>query len=1223
MAVRSIHLTLAALGALAFNASFATSSHADHTPQPGSAALVGSLQSELGCPGDWQPDCAATELAFQNGVWRGTFFVPAGDWEFKVALNDTWDENYGANGAPGGANIGLSVAEGANITFIYDHETHVISNDAPLVQPSSVTVAGSLQSELGCSGDWQPDCSATFLTFDEEDGVWQGVFSVPAGDYEYKAPLNGSWDENYGLNATRDGANIPLSLASDTDVKFYYDHATNWITSNQNSVIAVAPGNFQSELGCSGDWQPWCLQSWLQDLDGDGLYTFSTRSIPAGDYEVKVALNESWDVNYGAGGVQNGPNIPFSVPNDGDLVVFSYDPNTNVLTVGGELPKGDLQLAEAYWLAEDVIAWNVPYDAQVRLHHSDEAALAITADGVTGGDSIGLTRDGVVGGAIADKFRHLTGLPVYRIASEDVSLVPAILRQQFAVAATDQEGAPIDATGVQPPGVLDDLYTYGGALGVSFASNGAPTLGVWAPTARSVKLHLFDSADPNAPPSQVLPMTRDDEFGVWSIEGETGWNRKYYLYEVDVYVRSTGQFETNLVTDPYSLSLSMDSKRTQIVNLDDRDLRPPAFAQMRKPRLDAPEDAAIYELHVRDFSMSDPRVPENERGTFAAFGRQGSNGMRHLRRLARAGLTHVHLLPAFDCATIPEDRSTHADPGDLSGFAPDSDQQQAAIDPIRDQDGFNWCYDPFHYTAPEGSYSTDPDGPERIYEFREMVTGLNRAGLRVVMDVVYNHTSGSGQGEKSVLDRIVPDYYHRLNASGFIETSSCCANTATEHAMMEKLMLDSLRTWAVDYKVDGFRFDLMGHHSRANIENARDMLNALTLGADGVDGEAIYLYGEGWNFGEVANDARFVQATQINMGDNTGVGTFNDRIRDGVRGGGPFDTGVDHVRRQGFINGLFTDPNAENSGSAGEREELLRLTDWVRIGLAGSIADFEFEDRFGNIVRAGDVDYPGQGGAGYTSDPQEIINYAAAHDNETLFDINQYKLPRATSAEDRVRMVNLGNSIIALSQGVPFFHAGQDMLRSKSMDRNSFNSGDWFNILDFTFTDNGWGRGLPPFGDNSGNWDEQRDLLGDASIDVDESFMDDAARHMRAMLRIRNSLDVFRLQTGDEVNDSVAFHNTGPDQIPGVIAMSLSGSGGMEAVVVFNASTEAHTVTIAECLGETFNLHPVLRLSRDPVVRGSTFDPATGAFTTPARTTAVFVARGAILRQLNWKDEER
>jgi glycosidase len=207
--------------------------------------------------------------------------------------------------------------------------------------PTSVTVPGSFQSELGCPGDWQPECANTHLTFDANDDVWQGTFNVPAGNWEYKAALNDSWAENYGQGGAQNGANIFLNLGSLQSVKFYYDHKSHWITSNKNSVIAVAPGSFQSELGCSGDWDPSCLRSWLQDTDGDGTYTFETTALPAGDYESKVAINESWDENYGQGGVPNGANIPFNVPTNNAPVTFSYNSSTHVLSIG--VASGDIQ----------------------------------------------------------------------------------------------------------------------------------------------------------------------------------------------------------------------------------------------------------------------------------------------------------------------------------------------------------------------------------------------------------------------------------------------------------------------------------------------------------------------------------------------------------------------------------------------------------------------------------------------------------------------------------------------------------------------------------------------------------------------------------------------------------------------------------------------------------------------------------------------------------------
>lgn len=204
--------------------------------------------------------------------------------------------------------------------------------------PISVTIVGSLQSEIGCAGDWDPACAAAHLAYDADDDVWQKTFGVPAGGWEYKAALDDGWDENYGANATPGGANITLSLGGAVSVKFYYDHKTHWVTSNRNAVIATVAGSFQSELGCAGDWDPGCLRSWLQDPDGDGTFSF-TATLPPGAYEGKVAIDESWAENYGAGGVPNGANIPFNVTSG--PVTFSYDAITHVLTISGGAPSPD------------------------------------------------------------------------------------------------------------------------------------------------------------------------------------------------------------------------------------------------------------------------------------------------------------------------------------------------------------------------------------------------------------------------------------------------------------------------------------------------------------------------------------------------------------------------------------------------------------------------------------------------------------------------------------------------------------------------------------------------------------------------------------------------------------------------------------------------------------------------------------------------------------------
>jgi pullulanase-type alpha-1,6-glucosidase len=603
------------------------------------------------------------------------------------------------------------------------------------------------------------------------------------------------------------------------------------------------------------------------------------------------------------------------------------------------------------------------------------------------------------------------------------------------------------------------------------------------------------------------------------------------------------------------------------------------------------------------------------RGTFKAFTLQNTYGFKHLKSLVLAGLTHLHLLPVFDIATINEDKSQwqSPDPALLATYPPDSDQQQAAVGATADLDAFNWGYDPFHYTVPEGSYSTNPDGPTRILEFREMVQALNKLGLRVVMDVVYNHTSASGQDPKSVLDRIVPGYYHRLDDRGVVETSTCCANTASENNMMEKLMIDSLVTWATQYKVDSFRFDLMGHHMLRNMQNVRAALDALTLAKDGVDGKSIYIYGEGWNFGEVADNARGVNATQINLA-GTGIGTFNDRGRDAVRGIGPFDSGSGLLSLQGFANGSYYDPKPTVPGTPQDQlAQLLLQSDLIRVGMAGNLANYTFTDRFGNQVTGAQVDYHGLP-AGYNLDPQEDISYISAHDNQTLYDINVYAAPQSTSMADRVRMQIVGFSTVLLGQGVPFIDAGADMLRSKSLDRNSYNSGDWFNKLDFTFLTNNFGVGLPPASGNQGDWSVMQPFLADASLKPTQADISRTSNMFNELLRIRYSSLLFRLETAEEVQNRLAFLNTGPDQLPGLIVMTLSDEVGKDIdpafksiVVLINANDEAQTFTAGALAGKKLLLHPVQRNSVDPLVRTSRFDPSTGTFVIPPRTAAVFV----------------
>jgi pullulanase len=582
--------------------------------------------------------------------------------------------------------------------------------------------------------------------------------------------------------------------------------------------------------------------------------------------------------------------------------------------------------------------------------------------------------------------------------------------------------------------------------------------------------------------------------------------------------------------------------------------------------------------------------------------------MRHLHALAESGLKAVHILPSFHFASVNEDKSTWKTTGDLSGYPPDGQQQQAAVAAIQSSDAYNWGYDPVHYMAPEGSYAINPDS--RVFEYRIMVQGLHRAGLRVIQDVVFNHTNASGEAPNSNLDEVVPLYYHRLDANGSLETGSCCPDTASEHRMMEKLMIDTLVLNAKQYKIDGFRFDLMSFHFTYNMQHIKQALAGLTPLKDGVDGSKIYLYGEGWTTGETANGAIGPNASQANLY-GSGVGTFNDRIRDGDRGGNPFAD----LRVQGFSTGLLTDSSDYTTSTTTQSDQLTALLqdeDWIRLGLAGNLRNYTFTSYTGATVTGAQINYGGQP-AGYTASPIEAVNYCSVHDNQDIFDAVQIKASLSDSSATRARRQAMALSVIELGQGVPFFQGGDDLLRSKDMDQNSYDSADWFNKIDWSGLGANWGIGLPIASQNQGQWSLMQPLLSNGAYSPQPQDISLSGAAFQEFMQIRYSSDLFRMSTLDEIQQNLSFLNTGTKQTPGIIVMKLDANIGnygqyKHVVVVFNATNAEATFTDSRLVGLELKLHPVQQKSSDKTTRESTFDSKTGAATVPALTTAVFVS---------------
>jgi pullulanase len=835
---------------------------------------------------------------------------------------------------------------------------------------------------------------------------------------------------------------------------------------------------------------------------------------------------------------------------------------------------------------------------------------------------------------LAKKFPHLADFQAYKV-DLSAAQAKAWLKQQLLVVALDEDRQAKKVSFVQTGAVIDALYTQGendanevNDLGATITDEGV-TFKLWAPTAQQVELLLF--SDDFTANTTRLKMIEDTNTGIWSIAGGHLLNGAYYQYQVTVYHPESKQVATLNTTDPYSLSLSVNSQYSQVVDLDDSDTQPTNWLEHQIPTVNNVEDNIFYETHIRDFSSDDSALSNsNVRGKYKAFSEQKSHGIQHLKRLKKAGLNNIHLLPTYDLASINEDATQAVDINDsiaqvkvkvcdttptltictsnlnakqslkslLASFDVSSEQAQLVVSELRQLDNFNWGYDPFHYTVPEGSYALNPQGKNRLVEFREMVQSIHGLGFRVIMDVVYNHTFQFGLKEKSVLDKIVPNYYHRLNImTGSVEQSTCytCGNTATERVMMAKLMTDSLVVWARDYKIDGFRFDLMGHQTKDAMLAAREAVRA-------VDSDT-YFYGEGWNFGEVANNSRFVQASQLTLG-GTQIGTYTDRLRDAVRGGG------NNTRdSQGIGNGLLTQPNERQTKAQSRQEYDLRM-DQLRVGLAGNLSTFPLKKNNAKQVQGKDIPY-GDQPTGYALDPADTINYVSKHDNQTLWDNSQYRLSFDVSTDDRVRMHLQSLSFTLFAQGIPFLHMGSEFMRSKSYLRDSYDYGDWFNRVDFSKQSNHYNVGLAPADKDQDNWPlikaVQKGHQGRDQVQV--KHIEFSAKVFEDMLALRMSSPLFRLTTAEDIIEKVSFLNT-DNTLLGLLVMKLDDTQGKPVdvnaeslMVIFNTSTKVQTLTYTKA--NEYQLHPIQQKGVDEVIKHSKADE--NGFTVPALSSVVFI----------------
>ncbi len=581
---------------------------------------------------------------------------------------------------------------------------------------------------------------------------------------------------------------------------------------------------------------------------------------------------------------------------------------------------------------------------------------------------------------------------------------------------------------------FDNLFYYGGNdLGNTYTPQHTK-FRLWAPTASEAKLVTYKNWNDKI--GAEINMQQGEK-GTWTAELKGNQKGLFYTYKVKI-----GDKWTEAV-DPYVRAASVNGDKGAVVNLEETN--PKKWKANKKPKFKNPEDAIIYELHVRDLSIQSESGIK-QKGKYLGVTEKGTKGpegvktgLDHIKDL---GVTHVQFLPIFDYASVNEE--------------------------TLNEPQYNWGYDPKNFNVPEGSYSTNPYEPTvRITELKQMVQTLHDNNLRVVMDVVYNHMYNAAE---SNFHKLVPGYYYRYNEDGTFANGTGVGNdTASERKMMRKFMIDSVTYWAKEYNLDGFRFDLMGIHDYETMNEIRKAVNQID--------PSIILHGEGWDLNTPL--AAELKANQKNAEKMKGIAHFNDNIRDGLKGS------VFEEKENGFINGK------EN-----------------------------MEDRIKKGITAG-IDYDTNSST--YQDPEQVLTYVEAHDNHTLWDKLELTNP-GDSDEVRTQMHKLSSSILLTSQGIPFLHAGQEFMRTKYGDHNSYKSPDSINQMD-------WLR---------------------------RATFNNEVDYMKGLIELRKKYSAFRMTSAEQIKTHVSFI----DAPKNTVAYIIEGNKHEYFTVAHNANREAVEITL-------------------------------------------------------------
>ena len=775
-----------------------------------------------------------------------------------------------------------------------------------------------------------------------------------------------------------------------------------------------------------GDYTDWSVWMWAAGKEGEDIPLAEENGEMIATYNVAPGVTSVGFIvklpNWAAKDVDMDQFIDIAAVISGTVHVYVESGVAGFTMEYGEDVESGIKLISASY--EDGVGIQVAMTASI-----GDGSQAFTVTGPNGPMAIASVTEG-------QDF-------VYTITTEG----PLSLYDSYTL-TYESENYEIKMPNVYSTEAFEAEFTYeGDDLGFTWTKD-STVFRVWAPTATAVRVNLYESGTAGTDDLiEQLDMTPDVN-GTWVAEKSGDLNGVYYTYLVDV------DGVTNEACDPYARTTGVNGQRAMVIDLDSTD--PEGWENDADPHAGQNyTDAVIYELHVRDLSIDESSGIQNA-GKFLGLIETGttnsqgvSTGLDHIKNL---GVTHIHLLPSFDYASVDETKLDTAQ--------------------------FNWGYDPVNYNVPEGSYSTDPyNGEVRVAEMKQMVKGLHDNGLSVIMDVVYNHVSNAGT---FCFNQIVPQYFSRVDDNGVYSNGSGCGNdTASERAMVKKYIVDSVTYWADEYHIDGFRFDLVGLIDTETINAVIEEVHK--------DHPNVIFYGEGWTMGTTVTKEGYTMTTQVTSAQTPEFAFFSDTIRDMLKGS-VFDNNA-----TGYV-----------SGAQGQlplvKECFMAKPTWCK-------------------------------------SPSQSVNYASCHDNMTLYDRLTQSTPDA-SVEDRIRMNNLAAAIYMTSQGIPFIHAGEEMLRSKPLedgtfDHNSYASSDSVNSL---------------------KWD-----------DLNQEEYQQVYQYYQGLIAFRKAHGVLRLTTAEEVQANVT---TLSGLETNVAAFQLNGGVNGETsdglVVIFNPNNAETSVSLPE-----------------------------------------------------------